>query len=202
MDVDRETVKHQSDEALESQIVSARAALRHDLMLLEEKVTPSAIIDRRKRRMQYQIGEWRRAALDRVMELRQEATELTQDMGQSIEGATEGAITAMEETMSETTSKLAGTRSKLAETTSRATEIPGRAAMGIRNSSYSRPLLFAGLAFLAGWGISRVMPMTRPEEELASRVAPVVGEKAGPIVDEAKTAVAESTREAMSHRDV
>lgn len=173
MDHDRETVKHQSDEALESQIVSARAALRHDVMLLEEKVSPSAIVDRRKRRMQAWMGDARLRARERMSGLRSEARSLQQEVEEK-----------MEHGMSETRSK-----------------IPGRAITGIRESSYSRPLLFAGLAFLAGWGISRAMPMTRSEERLASKVAPVVEEKAGPIVGEAKTAVTESAREAMLHRE-
>jgi hypothetical protein len=195
MDHDREAVTHKSDEALQSQIVSARASLRHDLLLLEEKVTPSAIIDRRRQVMGRRIAEWRRMGRERIADLRAGTTSLQEEIGET-----------MEETMAGTTERVADamstTRSRIRRTTSRATELPGRAAMSVRNSTYSRPLLFAGIALLAGWGMSRLLPMTRPEEELAQRVAPVVGEKAAPLVDEARSAVTESAREAIAHREI
>jgi len=138
--------------------------------------------------MAARFGQLRLQVRDRVdevvREVRTETDSLQKEVGET-----------MEHTMSESKSRLSGTAEKVSE-------LPSRAIGGIRESSYSRPLLFAGLAFLAGWGISRAMPMTRPEERLAGRVAPIVEEKAGPIVDEARTAVTESAREAMSQRDL
>jgi hypothetical protein len=177
MDQNREALKHQSDEALESQIVSARAALRHDLMLLEEKVSPSAIVERRRNALERRLFIWRQQAREQLAEFRDSGESLQHEVGESMEHT-------------------------IKQTTSRATELPGQAISGIRRSSYSRPLLFAGLAFAAGWGISRVLPMTHREEEIAARVAPVVGEKAGPLVEEAKTAVSESAKEAVTHRQM
>lgn len=166
MDHDRDSVKYHSDEALESQVISARAALRHDVMLLEEKISPSAMMDRRKRGLQAWITRTREGVRDRLAELRGGARSL--QVGEKMEHEV--------------------TRSR-------------RAISGIRESSATRPLLYAGLAFLAGWGISRAMPMTRSEERLAGKVAPIVEEKARPIVDEGRTAFAESARQAMLHRE-
>lgn len=188
MDHDRQAVMEQSDEALESQIVSARAALRHDLMLLEEKVSPRAIVDRRRRRIRERIGRARRDLRQRADEVLSEVRSETHTLQREVEQS-------MEHTMSESKSRLSSTRAKVAE-------VPRRAISGVRQSGYSRPLLFAGLAFAAGWGISRAMPMTRPEERIAERVVPVVEERVGPMVDEARTAVTESAREAFSQRDL
>lgn len=190
MDHDHQTVKHQSDEALESQIISARAALRHDVMLLEEKLSPGAMVDRRKRRLESWWGEMRQVARQRFSGWRSNARSLQQEVGQT-----------MEHGMSESRQAIEETRSRLSETRAKAAEIPERAASSLRESRYSRPLLYAGLAFLAGWGISRTMPITRREEELASKVVPMVEEKAGPIIGEARTAATESAKEAMSQRE-
>lgn len=178
----------QSDEALESQIISARAALRHDVMLLEEKLSPSAIVDRRKRRMSRQWGTWKRRAQEQAREVRQTSRSIKDDVEES-----------MEQAMSETRSSFSTTRERAMQG---AKQFPSRAAHSLREGTYSRPLVFAGLAFAAGWGISRMMPVTRPEQELAQKVVPVVEEKAAPLVEEAKSAVSESAREAITYRDM
>jgi hypothetical protein len=175
VDQNRQALDHQSDEALESQIVSARAALRHNLILLEEKITPSAIMERRRHAIERRLFSWRLQAREQWAEIVDTSESLQHGLGESMEHT-------------------------VRETTSRATELPGQAISSIRQSSYSRPVFIAGLAFLVGWGISRVIPMSRREEEIAARVAPIVGEKAGRLVEEAKSAVAQSAKEAMIHR--
>lgn len=184
MAVNRQEVTEQSDEALESQIVSARAALRHDVMLLEEKLSPSAIVERRRQRLRHQWTQLSQRTRRRAEDLRTEMELETQSLQREV-GAT------MEQTMSETKTRVAGAREKVGQ-------LPRRAITGLRQGSTSRPMLFAGAAFLAGWGISRALPMTRPEQRLAGRVGPIVEEKAGPIIGQARTAVTQSAREAIT----
>lgn len=77
----------------------------------------------------------------------------------------------------------------------------GRSTVEIaRQRTRQMPLAAGAVFFLLGWALSRVIPMSRSEEQVLSQVNETVSEKAAPIVDQAKTAVTESAKEAIANR--
>lgn len=141
-----------SEVELDHERVVAREQLAYDIDLLVEKVSPSAIVQRRKEKIS---RAWRRGRT----------------------GVSDQVGTRMHQMGSQMESGLQGAKSK----------------------SRQMPLATGAAFFFLGWGLSRVIPMSRTEGQALSQVSQTVGEKAAPAVEQAKTAVKESTQEAIAH---
>lgn len=149
---------------LQHERVVARESLAHDLELLVEKVSPSAIVDRR-------MSRWSRWMRVRKAEVSDQMEETMEGLGQSVQGLGQSVQSA------------------------------GRSTTRIaRQRTQQTPLAVGAAFFFLGWALSRLIPMSRPEGEALSTVNQTLTEKAAPIVEEAKTAVSESTKEAIAHR--
>lgn len=145
---------------LDRERVLAREQLAHDIDLLVEKVSPSAIVERRKRRMS---RAWRRGKA----EMGEQVGSRMHSMGSSMQGMGSQV---------------------------------GEKFQSAKGRSRQMPLATGAAAFFLGWGLSRLIPMSRTEGQALSQVSQTVGEKAAPAVEQAKTAVKESTQEAIAHR--
>lgn len=153
-----------SEMELHRERLQAREALAHDVELLEEKLSPSAIMERRKAR-------WSRWLRQRQHQVSEQMEETVESLGQSVQGVG-GSV----QHMGRSTARMA------------------------RERTYQMPLAVGAGFFALGWAISRLIPMSRSESQMLSQVNQTVTEKASPIVEEAKTAVSESTKEAIAHR--
>lgn len=155
------TMNTSTDEMTELELhrerLQARESLAHDVELLVEKLSPSAIVDRR-------LNRWSRWMRMQKAQARDQLEETVEGVGQSVQG------------FSRSTVQMARERTR------------------------QMPLAVGAACFALGWGLSRLIPMSRPESKVLQPVNQSLTEKAAPIVEEAKTVVSESTKEAIAHR--
>lgn len=153
-----------SELELQRERMQAREALAHDVELLAEKVSPNAIMERRRVR-------WSRWMRVRKAQMSDQMEETVEGLSQSVQGVGESV------------------------------QGLGRSTVDMaRQRSQQMPLAIAAGFFFLGWALSRVIPMSRTEGQALSQVNQAVTEKAAPIVEEAKVAVTESTKEAIANR--
>lgn len=153
-----------SEVELEKERMIARESLAHDIDLLTEKLSPSAIVDRR-------VNKWSRWLRHQKSQVSHQMEETMESLGEGMQGAG----TSMQG-WGRSTARMAKDRTQ------------------------RTPLLVGAGFFVLGWALSRLIPMGRSEGELLSQVSQTVTEKAAPVVEEAKTAVTESTKEAIANR--
>lgn len=156
-----------TEAGLQQERLAAREALAHDVELLAEKISPSAIVDRRLSRLRRRFNFGKRRVSNQLEETVHDVSNSMQDVGGNV-GST------------------------IQEWSYSATEMAKR-------RSRQMPLATGALFFVIGWAVSRLIPMGRSEGQVLSQVTETVTEKAAPIVDEAKTAVTESAKEAIAN---
>ncbi|MDR6173222.1 vacuolar-type H+-ATPase subunit H [Nocardioides zeae] len=152
----------QSPEELTAEIARTRGALASDLDELQDKVSPSAIVDRKKA-----------AARDRVLGVREKVMGGANDARGKVAGGAEGASNAA----SNAASQAVDSAHQAAETA---------------QQRYDGAPLAAGVAvFGLGMVISALLPASKVEARAAAQVTDTIKEQAAPLVDDARAAAAD-----------
>lgn len=156
----------QSPEELTAQIAQTRNDLAADLDQLQDKVSPSAIVDRRKA-----------AARQRVLGVRDKV------MGRAHQaGDTAGGVAGA-----------AG--DKASSVADAASDAASRTAATAQERYDGAPLAAGVAAFGLGMVVAALFPATRAEAQAAAQVKDTLQQQAAPLVEDAKAAVADVGQE-------
>ena len=159
----------QSTEELNTQIAGTRDTLAADLDALQDRVSPSAIVERRKAAARGRMGDLR----DKVMGTAHSARD-------SVSGSASGAAGSVKGTAGDAKGMVQG--------------VAGRTEETVEGS----PIAAGLVAFGAGVVLAGLLPASDKEARLASQVVDTAKEQAQPLVEEAKAAgqdIGESLKE-------
>lgn len=157
----------QSTEELNSQIEDTRARMAGDLDALQDRVSPSAIVERRKAAARSRVSGMR----DKIMGTATDVRDTVKDKASSAGGSVSGSMPS--------TSDLSAPDVRSAASS----------AVGSAHSQVQGSPLAAGLvAFGAGLVISSLIPASKVEADLAHQTIETAKEKGQPLLDEARDA--------------
>lgn len=156
----------QSPEQLTAQIAQTRSNLATDLDQLQDKVSPSAIVERRKA-----------AARERVLGVREKVMGRAHQAGDAAGGVAGAA--------SDTAGNVA----------SAASDAASRTATTAQERYDGAPLAAGVAAFGLGMVVAALVPASRAEAQAAAQVTDTLKEQAAPLVDDARAAAAEVGQE-------
>ncbi|MBC9734552.1 DUF3618 domain-containing protein [Nocardioides marmotae] len=157
----------QSTEELNSQIEDTRARMAGDLDALQDRVSPSAIVDRRKAAARSRVSGFR----DRIMGTATGVRDSVVDKASSAGGAVSNAMPSTSDSSSP--------------------DVRGAAssAVGSAGSQVQGSPLAAGLvAFGTGLVIASLIPASKAEADLAHQTIETAKDKGQPLLDEAREA--------------
>jgi hypothetical protein len=163
----------QSTEELTSQIEGTRQRMASDLDTLQDRVSPSAIVDRRKQAVRSRFA----SARGRVMGTARAA-------GDSVTSVASGAPSP------------SGMASSMA---SSASDTAGDVARTAQERYEGAPLAAGLVAFGAGVVLASMVPATRAEAEAAHRVVETAREQGQPLVDQARSMGEQLAGQAMDN---
>ena len=149
----------QRTEELTHDIEQTRGSLARDLDELQDKVSPSAIMERRKEAVRGRVGSLK----DKVMGTAQSARDSVSDSASGAAGSVRGTVDDVK---------------------GGAQDAVGRAQDTVEGS----PLAAGLVAFGAGLVIAGLLPASEKEARLATQVVDAAKEQAQPLVDEARSA--------------
>ena len=152
----------QSTEELTSEIATTRGRMASDIDALQDRVSPSAIVQRRKD-----------AARSRVVGLKDRIMGTAHDVGSGTSAKASSATSSV-------TDGVSGAAHGVAD---RAQGAVGTAQDQIQGS----PLAAGLIAFGAGVVIAGLIPASQKEAQLASTVVDTVKDQGAPLLDEAKS---------------
>lgn len=148
----------QSTEELSSEIAGTRQKMASDLDALQDRVSPSAIVDRRKAAARDRVSGWR----DKVM------------------GSAHGARSGVSSTGSSAAGSVQDAAHGVADR--------AQSAVGTAHGQVQGSPLAAGLvAFGAGVVIAGLFPATRAEASAASAVVDTAQDKGQPLIEHARS---------------
>jgi hypothetical protein len=148
----------QSTEELNTEIAGTRERMAADLDALQDRVSPSAIVDRRKAAARGKLAGWR----DKVMGT---AHDLRAGASSTVSGTASGAQGAL----------------------GSAQDAAGSAQHSVQDRVEGSPLAAGLVAFGAGVVLAGLFPATAKEARVASAVADTAQDKGAPLVEEARS---------------
>lgn len=146
----------QSTEELSQEIAETRRSMSSNVDALQDRVSPSAMVERRKA-----------AARSRLRSARERVMGTARDTGSSAVGAAASAKDSAQETL--------GSVKDTAQ----------NAASSTQERVEGAPIAAGLVAFGAGLVLASLIPASDKEARAAAKVLDVAEEKAGPLVDEA-----------------
>jgi len=160
----------QSTEELNTQIEQTRARMAGDLDALQDRVSPSAIVERRKAAARSRVSGLR----DKIMGTATDVRDTVRDKASSAGDTVSGAMPSMPSTSDVSTPDVRGAASS---------------AVGTAQTQVQGSPLAAGLvAFGAGLVISSLIPSSKAEADLAHQTIEAAKEKGQPLLEEARDA--------------
>ncbi|MDN4160048.1 DUF3618 domain-containing protein [Nocardioides abyssi] len=157
----------QSAEELNSQIEDTRARMAGDLDALQDRVSPSAIVERRKAAARGRVAGVRDKIMGTASDVRDTVADKASSAGSSVSGA-------VPSTSDMSTPDVRGAASS--------------AVGSAQNQVQGSPLAAGLVAFGAGLVISSLIPSTKAEADLAHSTIETAKEKGQPLLDEARDA--------------
>jgi uncharacterized protein YjbJ (UPF0337 family) len=148
----------QSTEELSQEIAETRRSMSSNVDALQDKVSPSAMVERRKA-----------AARSRLQSARERVMGTARDTGSSAAGAAASAKDSAQETL--------GSVKDSAQ----------NAASSTQERIEGAPIAAGLVAFGAGLVLASLIPASDKEARAAAKVLDVAEEKGGPLVDEARS---------------
>jgi hypothetical protein len=147
----------QSTEELSGEIASTRESLASDLDALQDRVSPGAIVERRKQAARSRVG----GIKDKVMGTAQSAKD-------SVTGTAHGAASSTHGAVSSAQDAVGGTQDR------------------VQDRVQGSPLGAGLVAFGAGMVIAALMPASEKETRAGAQLVDTAREQAQPLVEHAK----------------
>ena len=148
----------QSTEELSQEIAETRRSMSYNVDALQDRVSPGAMVERRKA-----------AVRSRLQSARERVMGTARDTGSSAAGAAASAKDSAQETL--------GSMKETAQDAASSTQARVEGA----------PIAAGLVAFGTGVVLASLIPASDREARAAAKVMDVAEEKAGPLVDEAKS---------------
>jgi hypothetical protein len=148
----------QSTEELSGDIAQTRESLASDLDALQDRVSPSAIVERRKSAAKARVGNIRHRVMGTAHGVRSTTASGVSSAGGSVQG-----------------------------TVGSARDAASGAASTVQDKYAGAPLAAGLVAFGAGMVIAAMLPATEREAVAAGKVVDAAKENAQPVVDAAKS---------------
>lgn len=148
----------QSTEELSSEIAGTRQRMSADIDALQDRVSPAAIVDRRKEAARSRVASWRDKVMGKAQDVRSSAASTGSSAAGGVQGAAGSAASGVQSAAGTAQDKIEGS-----------------------------PLAAGLVAFGAGVVIAGLFPATRAEASAASTVVDTAQEKGQPLVDHAKS---------------
>jgi hypothetical protein len=153
----------QSTEELTSQIEDTRQRMASDLDTLQDRVSPAAIVERRKQAVRGKLASVKDKVMGSAQSAKDSISSTASSTGSSVTSAPGSAVGAA----SDAASNVASTAQERIE---------------------GAPLAAGLVAFGAGVVLASLLPASRVEAEAVHRVVETAKEKGQPLIDEARSA--------------
>ncbi len=152
----------QSTEELTSEIAGTRQRMASDLDALQDRVSPSAIVERRKTAAKDRVSSIKGKVMGHAQGVRSSTSSTTSNVAGNVQGSVSGAAGSVQGAASS-------------------------AASATQDRIEGSPLAAGLVAFGAGMVIAGMFPATRREAAAASTIIDTAQEKGAPLMEHAKS---------------